>query len=238
MAYKQVRRSSISISLTDRITAALHDDIVNGKYEPGRQLPSGRELSESFGVSITVIREALSRLKSDGLVAPHQGKGVFVEDDAKARPFRLALPGRQTSLEHIFELRIAVEAQAAVLAAHRRTSRDLKEMAKCLKAMEPSRNPFDRALLSDIDFHLAIARATQNPLIVGFMEFLQPHLHESISRARSDSAAKPGAEALAYDNHCAIYDAIKASDPQRARLATLRVLESSLQRLNQEPRGR
>jgi GntR family transcriptional regulator, transcriptional repressor for pyruvate dehydrogenase complex len=237
MPYTQVKRSTNSNNLTDRITAALRDDIVSGKYEPGRQLPSGRTLSESFGVSITVVREALSRLKSDGLVAAHQGKGVFVEDDAKARPFRLAPPGRQSALEHIFELRIAVEVQAAILAAHRRTSSDLKQMAKCLKRMEPSHNSFDGALSSDIDFHLSIARATQNPLIVSFMEFLQPHLYESISRARSNSAAKPGAEAIVYDDHCAIYEAIKACDPQRSRSATLRVLEGSLRRLNLAPRS-
>jgi GntR family transcriptional repressor for pyruvate dehydrogenase complex len=232
MAYKQVKRSTNSNNLTDQITTALRDDIVSGKYEPGRQLPSGRTLSESFGVSITVVREALSRLKSDGLIATHQGKGVFVEDDAKARPFRLAPPGRQSALEHIFELRIAVEVQAAILAAHRRTSSDLKQMAKCLKRMEPASSSFDAALSSDIAFHLSIAHATHNPLIVGFMEFLQPHLYESIGRARSNSAAQPGAEAVVYDDHRAIYEAIKASDPQRSRAATLRVLEGSLRRLN------
>jgi GntR family transcriptional regulator, transcriptional repressor for pyruvate dehydrogenase complex len=106
-----------------------------------------------------------------------------------------------------------------------------------LKRMEPSHNSFDAALSSDIDFHLSIARATQNPLIVSFMEFLQPHLYESISRARSNSAAKPGAEAIVYDDHYAIYEAIKACDPQRSRSATLRVLEGSLRRLNLAPRS-
>src|ERR1700674_3628474 len=90
MTYRQVRRSTVSNNLTDRITSVLREDIVSGKNQPGGQLPPGKELSEAFGVSITVIREALSRLKSDGLVASHQGKGVFVEDDARARPFRLA----------------------------------------------------------------------------------------------------------------------------------------------------
>ena len=78
MTYKQVQRITASNNLTDRITLMLRDDIVGGKYQPGRQLPAGKDLSDLFGVSITVIREALSRLKSDGLVASHQGKGVFV----------------------------------------------------------------------------------------------------------------------------------------------------------------
>src|SRR5580692_4041367 len=147
MPYTQVKRSTNSNNLTDRIAAALRDDIASGKYEPGRQLPSGRTLSESFGVSITVVREALSRLKSDGLVAAHQGKGVFVEDDARARPFRLATSvDAKSSLRDIFELRMGVEMQAAMLAAERRKASDLKAMLDCLKQMEPNKSPFERAL--------------------------------------------------------------------------------------------
>src|SRR6201996_1289584 len=164
MTYRQVRRSTASNNLTDRITLLLRQDIVGGKYAPGHQLPAGNDLSATFGVSITVIREALSRLKSDGLIASHQGKGVFVEDDTKARPFRLATAaGAQPSLRDIFELRMAVEMQAAVLAAERRRPSDLKAMSGCLKFMEPAANTFKRALEADIAFHLAIAAATQNP---------------------------------------------------------------------------
>src|SRR3569833_2752522 len=102
MTYKRVRRSAVSNNLTDRITTMLREDIINGKYQPGKQLPAGKDLSESFGVSMTVVREALSRLKSDGLIASHQGKGCFVENDTKARPFRLATTGEtQSSLRHI-----------------------------------------------------------------------------------------------------------------------------------------
>jgi GntR family transcriptional regulator, transcriptional repressor for pyruvate dehydrogenase complex len=230
---EQIQRIAAPHNLTDRITLMLRNDIVSGKYEPGRQLPTGKQLSDLFGVSITVIREALSRLKSDGLVASRQGKGVFVEHDARARPFRLASPtGKENSLLHIFELRMAVEVQAAILAAERRKPSDLKAIAKCLKEMEPSRNSFEQALTSDIGFHLAIAEATQNPLIVSFMQFLQPHLYESISKARSNSAKKLQTEIIAYKDHCAIYEAIAASDAHRARLATRRVLEGSLRRLN------
>lgn len=235
MTYKPVQRAATSNNLTDRITTMLREDIVSGKYEPGKQLPAGKDLSESFGVSITVVREALSRLKSDGLIASHQGKGVFVEDNAKARPFRLAAPGEsQSSLRHIFELRMAVEMQAASLAAERRTRADLKAMQACLKVMEPSRGTFEQALASDIAFHLAIAEATQNPLIVSFMRFLQPHLYESISQARANSARKSETTMIVYRDHCAIYEAIEANDPHRARLAARRVLDRSLRRLEKQ----
>jgi GntR family transcriptional regulator, transcriptional repressor for pyruvate dehydrogenase complex len=235
MTYRQVRRSTASNNLTDRVTLTLRDDIVRGKYEPGQQLPAAKDLGETFGVSITVIREALSRLKSDGLIASHQGKGVFVEDDAKARPFRLA-PAEDSdqSLRHIFELRMGVELQAATLAAERRKPSDLRAMLDCLKQMEPDKNSFEQALAADIAFHLLIGRATQNPLIVSFMKFLQPHLYESISKARASSAKKAQITRTVHGDHYAIYEAIAASDPSGARRATRRVLERSLRRLEKE----
>lgn len=213
----------------------LRDDIVRGKYEPGERLPAGRDLGEAFGVSITVIREALSRLKSDGLIASHQGKGVFVEDDARARPFRLATAeDSDRSLRHIFELRMGVELQAATLAAERRKPSDLRAMMDCLKQMAPNKSSFEQALAADIAFHLSIARATQNPLIVSFMQFLQPHLYESISKARASSARKAQTTQTVYRDHMAIYQAIEASDPVQARRASRRVLERSLRRLEKE----
>jgi GntR family transcriptional regulator, transcriptional repressor for pyruvate dehydrogenase complex len=219
-------------NLTDRITVALREHIARGEYAPGRQLPAGRDLSRTFGVSITVIREALSRLKADGLVASRQGKGVFVASDAKARPFRLVQSsGAQRALSEIFELRMGVEVQAAGLAAKRRTARDLAVMTRCLKAMAPSQKPFEQGLKADLGFHRAIAEATRNPLIVSFMEFLQPHLHEAIALARANSARKPETEAEAYQEHLDIFEAIAAQDPRQAETAVRRVLDGSLQRL-------
>jgi DNA-binding FadR family transcriptional regulator len=234
MAYKRVQRTFVSSnSLTDRISGMLRDDIAKGKYKPGRQLPAGKDLGERFGVSITVIREALARLKSDGLIASHQGKGVFVADDSTARPFRLPPSGaKKRTLAHIFELRIGIEVQAAMLAAERRHDRDLKAMTKFLRAMEPGQASFEDALAADIGFHLAIAEATQNPLIVGFTQFLQPHLNSFISQSRGNSAKNPATERMVYKEHLSIFDAISAADPRRAGMAVRKVLEGSLQRLS------
>ena len=219
-------------NLTDRVTATLRAEIVSGKYTPGMQLPAGKDLGQQYGVSITVVREALSRLKADGLVASRQGKGVFVPKDTRARPFRLELAsGTPLSLAYIFELRMGVEVQAASLAAERRTVRDLNLMARHLKLMEPARKPFAEALAADLAFHRAIADATQNPLIIDFMTFLQPHLREAIALARSNSAKKAQTEAEAYKEHHAIYEAIAAKDSRQARRTVRLVLNGSLKRL-------
>src|SRR4051812_367713 len=167
MPHERIEQAFSRQRLADRITVSLHKAIVNGEYATGGQLPASKSLALHFGVSITVVREALSRLKADGLVASRQGKGVFVAKDKTALPFRLT-SGTPRALLDVFELRMGVEVQAARLAAERRTTRDLKHMEKCLKAMEPERKSFDEALDADIEFHRAIAIATRNRLIVSF----------------------------------------------------------------------
>lgn len=232
MSARQTEQTVSPQSLADRITVSLRDTIVSGQYSLGEQLPSGKDLALNFGVSITVIREALSRLKADGLVASRQGKGVFVTKDTKDRPFRLAKSNEKTrALLEVLELRMGVEVQAASLAAQRRTSTDLKLMAKCLKAMEPSQRSFDEALSADIEFHRTIAVATRNPLIVSFVEFLQPHLRDAISLARATSAKKADTASAAYEEHREIYNAIAAGDQARARMAVQSVLEGTLRRV-------
>ncbi len=219
-------------SLADRVAKTLREDILGGTYAPGAQLPSGKELGIQFGVSVTVVRESLSRLKADGLIASRQGKGVFVCSDATARPFRLTTPkGDYRALLDVFELRMGVEVQAAGLAAERRTTRNLNIMAKCLKLMKPSPKSFDAALAADIAFHNAIAEATRNQLIFRFMEFLQPHLKESIALARANSARSLETETAAYQEHYEIYEAIRAGDRSRACEAVRCILESTLRRL-------
>jgi GntR family transcriptional regulator, transcriptional repressor for pyruvate dehydrogenase complex len=230
MPHRPIEQTFSPQSLADRITVSLREAIVNGRYSPGVQLPAGKNLALQFGVSITVVREALSRLKADGLVASHQGKGVFVAKDEKARPFRLT-GGTPRALLDVFELRMGVEVQAARLAAERRTVRDLRQMEKCLKAMAPARKSFDEALDADIEFHRSIAVATRNPLIVSFMEFLQPHLREAIALARKTSAKLANTRSAAFEEHREIYNAIAAGDQRRAGNAVRGVIEGSLRRL-------
>lgn len=232
MTPKKAEEIFPSQSLADRITISLREDIANGRYAAGGQLPPSKDLAESYGVSITVVREAFSRLKADGLIASRQGKGVFVAADGMARPFRLVKSGgAPRALLEVFELRTGIEVQAAGLAAERRTGRDLQQMSKFLKIMKPGRVSFEDGLAADIEFHRAIAIATRNPLIVSFTEFLQPHLREAIALARTTSAKRRETEVAAYQEHRDIYEAIAAGDKRRASTAVRNVLEGSLRRL-------
>lgn len=218
-------------TLADHIAISLREDIAQRRYEAGVQLPAGRELAQQFGVSITVVREALSRLRADGLIASRQGKGVFVADETTPRSFRLKESSSPHSLRHIFELRMGVEVYAAGLAAQRRTAHDLKTMARCLKAMRPARKGFEEALSADIAFHQSIAMATQNPLIVSFVEFLHPHLREVIKLARMTSSQHTDTQVASFEEHKHVYNAISAGDRDGAARALRRVIEGGLRRL-------
>src|SRR5690606_22454425 len=102
---KPVKRKA---SLTDEVTDALRERLLSGDFKAGDRLPTGAELSSAFNVSLAVIREAMSRLKHDGLVKTVQGAGVYATARNNARAFRL--DGDATdpaSLKHIFELRLA-----------------------------------------------------------------------------------------------------------------------------------
>src|ERR1700730_13147258 len=98
-------------NLTGDGVDALRAEITEGKLEPGHRLPTEQEMVESFGVSRTVVREAIAALRSDGLVLTRQGVGAFVAADAQSRPFRID-PGALKSLQdvlRIMELRMSIE---------------------------------------------------------------------------------------------------------------------------------
>jgi len=110
-------------TLVAQVTDALRSQIAKGRYHPGDRLPSEARLTQEFGVSRTVVREAIAALRSDGLVEPRQGAGVFLLEQAASarRPFQQVDLTRVSSLIEMLELRTAVEGDASALAALRRS---------------------------------------------------------------------------------------------------------------------
>src|SRR5215210_4601587 len=104
--------------LSDKVARQLAEAIDRGELKPGERLPRERELTDSFSVSRMVVREALSQLKSEGLIEARQGLGAFVAVDPQRDSFRLRSPGDNGhDLQQIFELRVIVESAAAEMAA-------------------------------------------------------------------------------------------------------------------------
>lgn len=192
------------------VQAQLQALIESGRFKQHERLPSEVELARTFGVSRPVIREALMSLQALGLTSSQTGKGTFVVSDRVSAPM---LMGRY-SPAHIKEVRRCLEIPSARLAASRRTDRDIGELAALLARMEEADDPARRNRL-DADFHVAIAAAAGNPLIMKLVEDLRSVLEEhSLALARIPRRRKE-----ASGEHAAIYRAIVARDPEAAAAA-------------------
>lgn len=218
-------------SLADDVADELRRRVVQGELLPGQRLPTGSELAESFGVSMSVVREAMSRLKHDGLIQSIQGVGAFVSKSGEARAFRLdSADGVHPDLSRIFELRRAIEGEAAHLAAIRRTDDHLHRMRSALAEMEQAVMAGGDGTDADARFHQVVAEATGNPLFADMYAFLSTHIGMAIETARTHSAHL-GTWQEAHDEHVRIFQALEAGSPDQARQAILEHIGNAASRL-------
>lgn len=219
--------------LPDEIAKLLRNQISKGTLKPGDKLPSEQQLCRMFGVSRPVIREAISRLKYDGVLESFQGRGVFVKAGGGASSFRIDEPNLndQRELAHVIELLVAIEGAATGLAAARRREQQLKAIKKALddmaEAIEEGRNGVDE----DITFHRTIVEATRNPFFIALAAFLESRVRNLIRVARTNTARYEGLAYKVQEEHVEIYEAIAARDPEAAQAAAERHLRNAAQRL-------
>ena len=212
-----------SLSLPEEVARVLREEILSGAFAPGHRLPTEQKLSERFNVSRPVIREAVSRLKYDGLVASHQGRGAFVTPLATRRAFRIepaALSGHK-DLSEVFELRMTLEAEAAAMAALRRKKAHLSVMGDAIAAMQDAVQQRGDGAEADAAFHKAVAAATGNAYFLQFMEFLQTRVYASISASRHNLLRDPARAEIDVAEHMRIRDAIADRDSAAARAEML-----------------
>jgi len=224
-----------SRSLAQSVVEALQAPIRDGRVEPGTKLPSEGQVMAAFGVSRTVVREALSKLQAAGLVATRHGVGTFVVGRGDEASFRIG-PQQLDTLRDVIvllELRIGVETEAAGLAAQRRTPANLAVMRQALDEIAAAVAAGRDAVAADFRFHSEIARATQNAHFSNLLDTLGPRI---IPRSRLDPAAARLDEAhLAYlrivnGEHESIHDAIARQDADGARAAMRTHLVNSRER--------
>lgn len=222
-------------SLTTPIAAWLKGEIAQQRLTPGSKLPSEKQLCEQFSVSRSVIREAVSQLKSEGLVSSQQGRGVFVNERGSRQSFRLD-PTRLDDKEdvgYVIELLIAIEVAAARLAALRHTLDDLKKIKRALVGMEYAIIHEQLGDSEDYAFHQAIVDATHNPHFITLNEYLEQHIRRLIRKARSNTAQHhQSLVERVQEEHRAIVRAIEARDPDAAASAAEAHLRNAAQRLN------
>jgi GntR family transcriptional regulator, transcriptional repressor for pyruvate dehydrogenase complex len=231
-------------NLAEIVVARLAERIDGGQYAAGEKIPSSARLCEEFGVSRTVIREALTSLKVTGRITTRQGAGVYVTD-REATPLTVEIARIEDirSAMQILELRLGVEMQSVALAAARRTPEALAEIARAFDRLETlvSDDPEVEAR-ADFDFHLAIARATRNPHFPRFLEAVMGEINRDLVLKHRQAAGDRTAQAkekIARE-HAAILAAITQGDARAARAALVQHLDVTLQRyraLLAEPGG-
>jgi GntR family transcriptional regulator, transcriptional repressor for pyruvate dehydrogenase complex len=229
------RRRPPRDSLTTQVARDLAVRIDSGDLKAGSQLPPERELMERYGVSRTVVREATSSLRASGRVATHQGRGAFVLSPPLA--FRFTIDPEQLStlrdVLHVMDVRLAVEAEAASLAASRHSAAQLAAIHAALAALAANLRKPSGNSASDVAFHLAIAAATGNAYFTQLLTELAPRL---LPRQRLDLFGDNRRRKLEYltrlqQEHTDIFLAIERRDPDAARAAMRLHLSNSRERL-------
>ncbi|MBN9358321.1 MULTISPECIES: FadR/GntR family transcriptional regulator [Herbaspirillum] len=223
-------------TLADHVTSVLAQQIRSGEFAPDARLPSEMELTERFSVSRTVIREAISRLKSEGLVGSRRGSGTVVLPVTQATPFRLDLnmdDGRDSiqAVLRVIELRRGVEGEMAALAAQRRTRAQNLAIQQALQAIDAAAAAGRDGVQEDFAFHAAISNASHNPLYTSLVQFLSQFLHAAIRVSRMNEARSNEFVQQVRAEHAALAQAINDGNAEAARAAALRHMEQSALRL-------
>jgi GntR family transcriptional regulator, transcriptional repressor for pyruvate dehydrogenase complex len=207
------------VSITDDIVEKLIAYIADNQIKPGELLPSEKQLGEALGVSRLPLREALSRLKALGLVNSRQGKGVFVCNVDASNLFRQISPVMRSqgtlSLRHMIEVRQCLEPAVAGLAAQRRDDAALGIMAECLEKMRLHLDKPMEYEQFDLEFHLALVRAAQNPAL----EILVSTIHDLMLATQREAGRSIAITHVSLGYHQKIYDAVQNCDPQAAATA-------------------
>ncbi|MDM0008223.1 FCD domain-containing protein [Variovorax sp. J22G73] len=209
-------------SLSAGIADALNQRIRVGPLRAGDQLPTEAAIMREFGVSRTVVREALSKLQAAGVVRAQRGVGSFVTGASRARAFRVD-SGPDDSLPQavaLIELRIGLETEAAALAAQRRSASGLASLKRALDAIDTAKAQHVDTAFADFQFHLEIARASQSPHFAAVLEALGPRC---VPTALLVAAGRATQGALwtkqVADEHRDIFEAISRQDADAARAA-------------------
>ncbi|MEC5199464.1 GntR family transcriptional repressor for pyruvate dehydrogenase complex [Arthrobacter sp. PL16] len=210
-------------NLSTAVVETIRQQIIQGQLCPGDKLPAESALENEFKVSRTVIREALSRLQTAGLVEKYRGKGTYVLTRPTDHSFSAPLQENQSHQDRLdlLDFRIGIEVETAGLAAQRRSTTQLTAIRTALDAFEHANHKPSAAVTTDFDFHRSIAVAANNRLYLDLLQSLGPTMI-SMPQTRllqADQEAQATHFRRVVDEHQAIHDAIERQDPQGSAAA-------------------
>jgi GntR family transcriptional regulator, transcriptional repressor for pyruvate dehydrogenase complex len=206
--------------LSNRIYEMIIEKIIRDDFSQGSRLPPEVELARLLGASRPVVREALARLRDDGIVASRRGSGSYILRRPDAALLRFAPLGSIADIQRCFEFRTGLEGAAAALAAERWQDEDLNEIKAALYELDICIRENRLGVDADERFHRAVARATRNSFHAFIQESLRPYISFGMNLTRNLSLLRPEAQLrLVQDEHVIIVEAIEAREPEAARLA-------------------
>jgi GntR family transcriptional regulator, transcriptional repressor for pyruvate dehydrogenase complex len=227
------KRTRVPVKITtdsraDTVLEGIEKLITARQLHPGDRLPSERDLAEEFGVSRTLVREAVHSLVARGLLEVKPGSGIVIRLPSRqtviqsvATFFQMGHP--QLDPRKIFEVRRVLEVEVAGTAAERRTLEDLARLEATLKQMNTVKRKAEAFAEHDVNFHSLLAQATHNELFV----LMNESIHDILYKVRQLGGIVPGSRDKAIKFHEAIYKKVRVSDAKGARKAMLEHLADS-----------
>lgn len=199
----------------------IKSEILDGRLQPGQKLPPERVLAETLGIGRNSVREALRTLDMLGVISSTQGSGNYVSckfDKSLTEAVSMMFSMQRLGYRQVSELRCAVETQAAALAAERVTPGTIAELQEIVGKM--AREP-DETVNAELDkeLHMAVAKASENPLIVMVLQSLSDTLDLFISELRSEILIREKGSPVLQEVHDQIVESLRHHNAEGARRA-------------------
>ena len=209
--FKPIKKTKIYEEIVSKVKNMIED----GRLHPGDQLPAERELSETFKVSRSSLREALRALESQGLLESRQGNGTFVARqpiENIVNPLAAVILAEKDGQMELFEMRRLVEPNIAFLAAERATSEEIAELEEILGVQAERVARGETGTDFDKRFHDTLVKATKNSILIKIMNTVM----DSLAESRDKYLQVEGRPEKSLLRHSEILDTIKAGDKKRA----------------------
>ena len=199
-------------SIPDQIFEQIRELIFKGEFQPGKQIPTERDFATTMEVSRSSVRNAINKLVTIGLLEHRQGKGTFVAspENQQGNPLAAVMATEDATLDDLLEVRLGLECNAAELAALRATEQDILSIGKTVKEMVEDLKTSDRIWTeSDAAFHMSIAYATKNPVLIHLMRNFYDFLFISIKKMLLHMYEDKDSLTRLTDQHIEIFEFIK-----------------------------
>jgi GntR family transcriptional regulator, transcriptional repressor for pyruvate dehydrogenase complex len=229
--------------LGEHLSGRIAELIRRGDFGQQGRLPSELALAKQFGVSRPVVREALSRLRSQGVIVSRRGSGSYICSPTEQGPAPLVTSGfgpvdSLAAVRKCFEFRTGVEGEAAYYAARNHTPKTLSAIREALAQMEAATNDGTVSMYMDLEFHLTVARASGNEFFEIVMQSMRLPIEFAINLARSLTLTRPLEHLRTVQNeHVVLFEAIEARDEHAARHAMRAHVENACSRVFEGPGG-